>query len=145
MKPSTMIMTWNKMKTRLLLVVGPNVLAINNHYTIALKMKEWTISLFKYSKLTHNEDETLYFYIITIPKIKTKLFSLVIWYIVCRALFSITSNIINKTYKVFFSPLLCSCTSNNMSSFFKMICTINSNVYLNYYIICGHSNWCLTL
>jgi hypothetical protein len=94
----------------------------------ATTMKSRALALFKriQSKVDDNDnDETQFSYSVTIPKMKTTLFSLVVRYISCGASFRMFLSIISCTYEVLGDPCLRAYSCQDVSKFIWVVCAIN--------------------
>jgi hypothetical protein len=93
------------------------------HRQAAAKAKERALSLFK--RVESEDDVTIYFYSVTIPKTKTTLFRLAVRYVSCGTSFRMASELIGCTYDVLGNPSLRACSRDEISNFVRAVCTVN--------------------
>ena len=85
--------------------------------------KERALGIFKINQAANANEMTSY--TVTIPKLKVKLFSLVIRYVLCGTSFHQTSNIVSMTYQVMQDPILRSCPIHLVSIYVSVACAVN--------------------
>jgi hypothetical protein len=92
-------------------------------YQAAAKAKERALSLFKC--VESKDDVAIYSYLMTIPKMKTTLFRLVVRYVSCGTSFRMASKLIGCTYDVPANPRLRACSCDEINNFVQVVCIIN--------------------
>jgi len=90
---------------------------------VTAKAKERALSLFKRVEL--EDDAAIYSYSVTIPKMKTTLFRLVVRYVSCETSFHMAFELINCTYDVLGNPGLRACSHDEINNFVRAICVVN--------------------
>lgn len=101
-------------------------IVITNLCASAVKPNERAMTLFKRSEPAYNDDKVHSSFVVTIAKSKTQLFNLASYpYVMCGALFRMTTNIIGKSYQVLYAPSLRSCSCENVISFDRVVCAAN--------------------
>jgi len=93
------------------------------HRQAATKAKERALSLFK--RVESEDDVTIYFYLVTIPKTKTTLFRLAVRYVSCGTSFRMASGLIGYMYDVLGNPGLRACSRDEISNFVRAVCVVN--------------------
>ncbi len=93
------------------------------HCQAAAKAKERALSLLK--RVESEDDVTIYFYSVTIPKTKTTLFRLAVHYVSCGTSFRMASELIGCTYDVLGNPGLRACSHDEISNFVRAVCAVN--------------------
>ncbi|KAH9560589.1 hypothetical protein CY35_06G113300 [Sphagnum magellanicum] len=99
-----------------------NALHLRHRQAVA-KAKERALSLFK--RVESEDDVAIYFYSVTIPKMKTTLFCLAMRYVSCGTSFRMASKLIDCTYDVLGNPSLHACSRDEISNFVRAVCAVN--------------------
>ncbi len=92
-------------------------------WATAAKAKEQALLLFKQTE--PNKGGVPHSYTIMIPKMKTKLFHLVIHNVSCGTFFRMAANIISCMCEVLSDPFLHFCTCHHMNNFIRVVCAVN--------------------
>jgi hypothetical protein len=78
-----------------------------------------------FKRVESEDDVTIYFYSVTIPKTKTTLFRLAVRYVSCGTSFRMASELISYTYDVLGNPGLRACSRDEISNFIRAIYVVN--------------------
>ncbi len=71
------------------------------------------------------DDVVIYFYSVTIPKMKTTLFRLAVRYVSCGTSFRMASELIGCMYDVLGNPGLCACSRDEINNFVWVVYVVN--------------------
>ncbi len=93
------------------------------HRQTTTKVKERALSLFK--RVESEDDVAIYFYSVTIPKMKTTLFRLAVRYVSCGTSFRMASKLIGCTYHVLGNLGLRVCSCDEISNFVRTVYVVN--------------------
>jgi len=99
------------------------VVVLVRQWATVAKAKERALFLFK--RTEPNKGGVSHSYTVMIPKMKTKLFHLVIHNVSCGTSFRMAANIISCTCEVLSDPFLRFCTCHHVNSFIRVVCAIN--------------------
>jgi len=132
------LITTMKMLRRILCLAKRTTILVQCQ-TVVAKVKERALLLFKW--IEPDKDGVLHSYIFKIPKTKTKLFHLVICYVLCGTSFRMAANIISYKYKVLSDPSLCFYTRHHVNNFVKVFYAVNLQRIPTFYDVYGLSRW----